>query len=71
MAIVKFVMNNKVYSTTKTSLFMENYGQELNIEADIKRKEKIENIMEFAERIKKVQEEMKQHINKKRKEVEE
>jgi len=64
-------MNNKVYSTTKTSLFMANYGQELNIEADIKRKEKIENIMEFAERIKKVQEEMKQHINKKRKEVEE
>jgi len=64
-------MNNKVYSTTKPSLFMANYGQELNIEADIKRKEKIENIMEFAERIKKVQEEMKQHINKKRKEVEE
>jgi len=31
-----------------------NYGRELRIEADIKRKEKIEKITEFVERMKKV-----------------
>jgi len=35
------------------SPFMENYGRELRMEADIRRKEKE---MKFAERIKKVQE---------------
>ena len=31
-------MNNKVYSATKVSLFIANYGRELKMEADIKRK---------------------------------
>ena len=35
---------------------MANYGRELRIGADIRRKEKVENVMEFTERIKKVQE---------------
>jgi len=34
-----------------------NYGRELRMGEDIKRKEKIEKVMEFAERMKKVQEE--------------
>jgi len=38
------------------SLFMANYGRELRIGADIRRKEKVENAMESTERIKKVQE---------------
>jgi len=33
---------------------MENYGRELRIEADIRRKEKIKKAMEFTERMKKV-----------------
>ena len=68
---MKFMVNNKVYSTTKTSPFIANYGQELKIGVDIKRKEKIENVIKFVERIKKVQKEMKQYTDKERREVEE
>ena len=67
--------------TTKLSLLMVNYGRELRIEIDIKRKEKIEKVMEFVERIKKVQEEtrvvlkraqeeMKQQVDRGRKKAE-
>jgi len=52
-----FVVNNKVHTTTKVLSFIENYGRELWMGADIRRKEKIEKAIEFAERIKKVQEE--------------
>jgi len=40
------------------SPFIANYGRKLKMGADIRRKEKIEKMMEFAERIKKVQEEV-------------
>ena len=53
----KFAINNKTYLTTKVSLFMTNYRRELRMEIDIRRKVKIEKAMEFAERMKKVQEE--------------
>ena len=33
---------------------MTNYGRELRIEADIRRKEKVEKIIEFIERMRKV-----------------
>jgi len=36
------------------SLFIANYGSELRIGADIRRKRKVKKITEFAERIKKV-----------------
>jgi len=51
---VEFVINNKEYLTTKVSLFMANYRRELRIGIDIRRKEKIEKVIEFAKRIKKV-----------------
>ena len=38
------------------SLFMANYGRELRMGIDIRRKGKMEKVMEFAERIKKIQE---------------
>ena len=74
-------MNNKVHSATKASPFMANYGRELRIGVDIRRKEKIEKAMEFAKRMRKVQEEagavlrkaqeeMKQQADKGRREVE-
>jgi len=58
-----------------------NYGRELRMEINIRRKGKIEKVMEFTERIKKVQEEaeamlkktqekMKQQADRGRKEVE-
>ena len=34
------------------SLFMANYGKELIIEVDIRKKRKVEKVMEFAERMK-------------------
>ena len=51
------MVNNKTHSATKVSLFMVNYGRELRMEVDIRKKEKVEKIMEFVERIKNVQKE--------------
>ena len=56
LVIAKFAINNKIYSATKVSLFMENYRRELRIRADIRRKGKVEKMTEFAEKMKKVQE---------------
>jgi len=52
--LAEFAVNNKVHLATKLSLFIVNYGRELRIEVDIKRKEKIEKTTEFVERMKKV-----------------
>ena len=50
-------MNNKVHTITKVSPFIANYRRELRMRGDIRRREKLENIMEFVERMKKVYEE--------------
>ena len=50
----EFVINNKTYSTTKVSPFMANYGRELRIGADLRKKEKIEKAMEFVKRMRKM-----------------
>ena len=49
---MEFAVNNKIYSATKVSLFIANYDRELKIGADIRRKGKVEKMMEFVERIK-------------------
>ena len=78
----EFAVNNKVYLATKVSSFIANYGRELRIEADIRKKEKVEKTMEFVKRMKKVQEkagaalrkaqeEMKQLADRGRRKVEE
>ena len=80
--MVEFAINNKVHMTTKISPFMANYGKELRMGGDIRKKEKVENATEFAERIKKVQketeavlrktqEEMKRYADRGRKEMKE
>ena len=80
LVTAEFAVNNKTYSATKVSLFMANYKRELKIEADIRRKRKMEKATEFAEKIKKmqkeagvalrkVQEEMKWQADKGRKKV--
>jgi len=43
---------------------MVNYGRELRIGIDIRRKDKVENVMEFAKRIKKVQKEVEERLRK-------
>ena len=47
-------MNNKIHTATKMSPFMANYGRELRMGGDIRKKEKVESVMEFVERMKKV-----------------
>ena len=80
--MAEFAVNNKIHLTTKVFLFMANYGRELRMEEDIRKKGKIEKTMEFVERMKKVQEEtratlkkaqedMKRQADKRRKEMEE
>jgi len=55
--LAKFTVNNKVYSATKILLFIANYGRELRMGADIRKKGKVEKVTEFAKKMKRVQEE--------------
>jgi len=54
----EFTVNNKVHSATKVLPFIVNYGRELRIGVDIRKKRKVEKAMEFAERMKKIQDVM-------------
>ena len=69
LAIVEFSVNNKVYLVTKVSPFMANYERELRIEVDIWRKEKIEKIIKFVKRMKKVQKKVGTTLRKVQKEM--
>ena len=57
LVTAEFIVNNKVHSATKISLFTAIYRRELRIGADIRRKVKVEKVAEFAERMRKIQEE--------------
>jgi len=81
LALAEFAVNNKVHTATKVSPFMENYGRELRMGGDIRKKGKVESVAEFVERIKKVheeagaalkkvQEDMKRQADWRRKEIE-
>ena len=54
--IVEFVVNNKVYSAMKVLSFIANYGRELRIGMNIRKKGKVEKATKFAERMRKIQE---------------
>ena len=79
--MAEFTVNNKVHTVTKILPFMANYGKELRMRGDIRRKGKVESAMEFVERMKKVheksevalkktQKEMKRYADRSRKETE-
>ncbi len=55
--MAEFAIKTKVHSTTKISPYMANYGRELRMEADIRKKGKVERAMEFVKRLKKIKEE--------------
>jgi len=57
LASAEFVMNNKIHTATKVLPFMANYGRELRMGGDIRKRKKVESVMEFVERMKKVHEE--------------
>ena len=82
LASAEFAINNKTHTATKMSPFMANYGKEMQMGGDIRRKGKVESATEFVQRMKKVQEEaeaalkktqedMKRYADRKRKETEE
>ena len=50
-------MNNKTHTATKISPFMANYGRELRMGGDIRKKGKVESATEFVEKMKKVHKE--------------
>ena len=81
LALAEFAVNNKIHMATKISPFIANYGRELRMRGDIRKKGKVERVTEFVERMKKVheeaeaalrkmQEEMKRYVNGGRKETE-
>jgi len=81
LAAAKFAINNKVYTATKVLPFMANYGKEMRMGGNIRKKGKVESAMEFVERMKKIheeaeaalrktQEEMKRYTDRGRKEME-
>jgi len=81
LAMAEFTVNNKIHTATKVSPFMANYGKELRMGGDIRKKGKVESATEFVERMKKVhekaeaalrktQEEMKRYADRGRKETE-
>ena len=57
LASAEFAVNNKIYIATKVLPFMANYGRELRMEGDIRKRGKVESVTEFMERMKKVHEE--------------
>jgi len=43
LVLAEFVVNNKVYTATKVSPFMANYGRELRMGGNIRKKGKVES----------------------------
>ena len=64
LVIAEFVVNNKIYSATKVSPFMENYRRELRIWANIRRKGNVEKAIEFTKRMRNVQEKARVALRK-------
>ena len=61
--------NNKVYTTTKTSLFKVNYGQNPRMGFEGRRKGKYETVGKFMEKMRKIQEEAKAALGKAQEEM--
>jgi len=81
LASAEFAVNNKIHMAMKVLSFMASYGRELRMGGDIRKKGKVEKVTEFVERmkkvheetrmaLKKVQEDMKRQVDKKRRESE-
>ena len=64
LVAAEFMVNNKVHTATKVSPFMANYGKELRMGGDIRRRGKVESATAFIERMKKVYEEAEAALRK-------
>ena len=54
----EFAVNNKVHTATKVSPFMANYSREMRMGGDIRKRGKVEKVVEFVERMKRIHEEV-------------
>ena len=80
LASAEFAVNNKAHTATKMLPFMANYGRELRMGGDIRKKGKVESALEFVEKMKvheeagaalwKMREEMKRYVDRSTKETE-
>ena len=66
---MEFAVNNKAHIVTKVSPFMANYGRELKMGGNIRRKEKVEKVIEFVESMKRIQEEAGAALKKAQKDI--
>ena len=62
--MAKFAVNNKIHTATKISPFITNYGRELRMGGDIRRKGKVKKATEFMKRMKRIQEEARTALKK-------
>ena len=69
LGTAEFTYNNKIHTATKISPFKANYGQDLRMGFEGRRKGKYEAAGKFVERMKKIQEEAKVALGKAQKEM--
>ena len=69
LGTAKFVYNNKVHSSTKTSSFKANYGQDPRIGFEVRKKGKYEGVEKFVMKMKEIQEETKAALGKTQEEI--
>jgi len=62
--MAEFAYNNKTHSSTKTSSFKANYGQDPRIGFEIRKKGKYEGVKKFIAKIKEIQGEAKVALGK-------
>ena len=67
--MVEFTYNNKIHAVTKTLPFKANYGQDLRMGFEGRRKGKYEAVGKFVEKMKKIQEEAKAALEKAQEEM--
>jgi len=69
LGTAEFTYNNKVHSSTRMSPFKANYGQDLRIGFEERKKEKYEGAERFVIKMKEIQEEMKAVLEKAQEEM--
>jgi len=67
--MAEFIYNNKIYIATKISSFKANYGQDLRMGFEGRRKGKYKAAGKFVERMKKIQKEAKAILGKAQEEI--
>ena len=67
--MAEFAYNNKVHSSTKTSLFKVNYRQDSRIEFEGRKKGKYAGTEKFVEKMREIQEEAKAALGKAQKDM--